>query len=101
MINDTDEMENLKPIKCWDCAYLGKCMDYCEDGCDKFFKWRLTFKEVAKMCNVTERTMYRWFSKSIPKALRTIYRLSGYKFKIVYDDSRRFLVRVINQEKYE
>ena len=89
----------MKPIKCWYCAYLRNCMDYNENGCEKFIKWRLTIKEVADLCKVNERTIYRWLTKSIPKTLRTIYHLTGYKFKAIYDESRMYLVRIIDEEK--
>lgn len=88
----------MKPIICWDCAYLGKCEDYNEKGCDKFLKWKLTYKEVADLCKIHERTLYRWFAKSSPKALRTIYHLTGYKFKVHYDESKSYLVRIIDKE---
>lgn len=89
----------MKPIKCWNCAYLGKCMDYNEKGCVKFTKWKLTFKEVAEMCNLNERTLYKWFASSENKALNNIYDITGYRFKVIYIECRRFLVRDINKEK--
>ena len=86
-------------IICWDCARLGKCLDYNENGCEKFVLWKLTFKEVAILCGVHERTIYKWFVKSEKKALRTIYNLTGYKFQVYYDDGcKRCLVRKINKE---
>ena len=88
----------MKPIKCWDCAYLGKCYDCNEKGCDKFFKWKLTYREVADLCKINERTIYRWFNESTPKALRTIYRLTGYKLEVYYDGCISCLVRVIDKE---
>ena len=89
----------MKPIKCWDCAYLGKCYDCNENGCDKFIKWKLTYKEVADLCKISERAIYRWFNKSVPKALMKVYALTGCKFKVYYDDCKSCLVRVIDREK--
>ena len=88
----------MKPIKCWYCCYLGKCMDYNEHGCEKFTKWKLTYKEVAKLCKVHERTIYRWFEKDVRKALITIYRLTGVKLKLYYDGCITCLVRVLDKE---
>ena len=59
----------MKPIKCWDCTYLGKCLDCNKDGCEKFLKWKITYKEVADLCKVHERTIYRWFNKNPAKAM--------------------------------
>ncbi len=89
----------MKPIKCWNCAYLGKCIDCNENGCEKFLKWKLTYREVADLCKVNIRTLFRWFNKNPTKALRTIYHLTGYKFQVYYDDCRSCLVRVIDKEK--
>lgn len=89
----------MKPIKCWYCAYLGKCLDYNKDGCEKFLRWKVTYKEVADLCKVHERTIYRWFNKNPIKALRTIYYLTGCKFQVHHDDCKSCLVRVISKEK--
>ena len=89
----------MKPIKCWDCLYLGKCMDYNKHGCEKFVKWKLTYKEIADICKVHQRTVFRWFSINEREALATIYRLSGLKLKVVYDGYISFLVRVVDKEK--
>lgn len=88
----------MKPTKCWDCALLGKCDKCNENGCDDFLKWKMTYKEVADLCKVHERTIYRWFNKNPAKALRTIYHLTGCKFKVHYDDCRSCLVRKIDKE---
>ena len=88
----------MKPTKCWNCLYLGKCMEYNKFGCEKFVKWKLTYKEVADLCKISERTLYRWLYK--PKeALANIYRLTGLKFKIYWDGSKSSLVRVIDKEQ--
>ena len=81
----------MKPIICWYCARLGKCMDYNKDGCEKFVMWKLTFKEVATMCHIDERTLYKWFEKSEKKALEKIYTLTGCKFRTMYVTCKRVL----------
>lgn len=89
----------MKPIICWNCIHLGKCMNYNKNGCEKFIKWKMTYKEVADICKVHERTVFRWFSSNEREALATIYRLSGIKLKVVYDGCISYLVRVLNKEK--
>ena len=89
----------MSPIICWDCARLGTCTECNENGCEKFVMWKLTFKEVANLCGINVRTLYRWFAISEKKALRTIYHLTGYRFNVYYDDGhRRCLGRKINKE---
>ena len=88
----------MKPIKCWDCLHLGKCMDYNKHGCDKFVTWKMSYDKVANLCKISARTLYRYFAKDEKETLATIYRLSGLKLKIVYDGHIRCLVKVIDKE---
>lgn len=89
----------MKPIKCWNCLYLAKCMDYNKNGCDKFVKWKMSYKEVADLCKINVRTLYRYFVKDEQEALATVYRLSGLKLRIIYDGHLRCLVKVIDKGK--
>lgn len=89
----------MKPIKCWDCAHLGGCNDYNKNGCEKFMFWKMTFREVAALCKISERCFYRWFERNEEKALLKVNNLTGYKFKIYHDDrGKRYLVRKLNKE---
>ena len=87
----------MKHTKCWDCAFLAGCPNYEKGYCEDFIKWKLTFKEVAKMCNIHERTFYKWFAKCEKEALAIIYKRTGYKFEIYYDGCKRCLVRKLSR----
>ena len=85
----------MKPIICWYCAKLGKCKDRKINKCKDFVKWKTSVEDIAKMCNVDVRTIYRWFNKNETEALDKIYNLTGAKFKHVYIGAKRVLIRVL------
>ena len=85
-----------KPIKCWNCLFLGNCNNYCENGCDKFFDYKIRFDNMAKLLNINVRTLYRWFAKDKEKSLNKIYNTIGLKVKFVKHEKKSYLI--INKE---
>lgn len=66
--------------KCWNCARLGKCLS-CKP-CDKFVRFRatVTTKEVAALCGIGERTLFRKLRKSVVETLSWIEETTGFVF---------------------
>lgn len=91
-------MKSNKPNKCWYCSNLGSCMKL--KPCEDFIKYNYqnippyTIEQVAKLCKVTSRTIYRWFAKSVNYALYEIKRLTGLKFDYVeQENGKHMLIR--------
>ena len=86
---------NLKPIKCWGCLYLGKCNNCNENGCEEFTQWHYPLWEIAKMLNVNFNTLSCKFIKNDAKVLKMINeKLNPLKFKVEKVDGRKYIVRV-------
>ena len=87
--------KKLKPIKCWDCFYLAKCMNCCEDGCEKFTLWHYLISYLAQLLNVNQHTLRGKMIKNDAKTMVMINeQLKPMKFRIEKVDGRKYIVRV-------
>lgn len=86
--------------KCWNCARLGKCM-LCKP-CERFIRFRayVTTREVAALCNTSERTLYRKLKKNWFATLDWINEVSGFEFTREFKDDERsmFVLETNNVE---
>lgn len=86
--------------KCWNCARLGKCL-ICKP-CDRFVRFRafVTAKEVATLCGISERTLYRKLERSVVETLHWVEVVRGFAFYRERRDSTRdmFVLETNNVE---
>ena len=86
--------------KCWNCARLGNCLG-CKP-CERFIRFRtyVTTKEVAALCNTSERTLYRKLKKNWFTTLDWVNRVSGFEFTREFKDNERsmFVLETNNVE---
>ena len=86
--------------KCWNCARVGKC-EYLSP-CSYFIRFRayVSTKEVACLCGISERTLYRKLRRNWVDTLSWIEKTSGFVFLKEYCRSNKtaFVLETNNTE---
>lgn len=80
---------NDKPLKCWDCARLGKCERL--KPCTAFRRYpykrgktrEYTLRKLAPLCGVHYTTLVEWIRKNADDAVAKICERSGLRLKRV------------------
>ena len=86
--------------KCWNCARVGKCKYL--TPCDKFVRFRVSVstKEVASLCGISERTLFRKMRRNLVATLSWIEETSGFVFGREHCNSKQkvFVLETNNTE---
>lgn len=95
-----------KPLKCWDCAKLGKCqiLKPCKDFVKYDYSNKYTIKKVANLCGISERQLYRLLKKDVNRALLIIHKKTGLRLEYVNnsdENSSHCLVKKTSKQNYK
>lgn len=72
-----------KPTLCWYCAKLGKCqvLRPCKDFVKYDYRSKYTWKEMAQVLGIHDRTLCSRLKRSEARVLQDIYEKTGKRFE--------------------